>query len=297
MKKIRRILVVMDLPKQRQTALAHGVDVARRYGAEIHLVSFAYHEMVEQKDVFDAAQRKEVRTSLVAERQAWLADRSRDAARGHDDLVISSEVVWEKDIHDWIIDACAKGEFGLVVKTAHRSRTLVHMPTDWHLLRACKAPVLLATQGKGTPKPRILATVDPTRKDKAHTTLNRKVVQAAVDYAATHDAEVHLGWCVATPEALADLDMIDPKKYVAQMVEKMQPRLDELAKEFDIPAERVHTTRGKTRLSITGMAMELKAELLVLGTTARTGVRGLVVGNTAEKVLAEARCDLLAIKP
>ncbi|NJN52807.1 MAG: universal stress protein [Gammaproteobacteria bacterium] len=34
-----------------------------------------------------------------------------------------------------------------------------------------------------------------------------------------------------------------------------------------------------------------------MGTTARRGVKGLVIGNSAERVLAKAPCDVLALKP
>jgi nucleotide-binding universal stress UspA family protein len=35
----------------------------------------------------------------------------------------------------------------------------------------------------------------------------------------------------------------------------------------------------------------------VMGTTARRGLAASVIGNSAEKVLTRARCDVLALKP
>ena len=40
-----------------------------------------------------------------------------------------------------------------------------------------------------------------------------------------------------------------------------------------------------------------RINLLVMGTVARTGIPGLVIGNTAETVLRDARCSVLAVKP
>jgi nucleotide-binding universal stress UspA family protein len=34
-----------------------------------------------------------------------------------------------------------------------------------------------------------------------------------------------------------------------------------------------------------------------MGTVARTGVMGLIMGNTAERVLQKLRCSVLALKP
>jgi len=38
-------------------------------------------------------------------------------------------------------------------------------------------------------------------------------------------------------------------------------------------------------------------ELLVMGTVARTGISGLIIGNTAEKLLPQISCSVLAVKP
>ena len=295
MKKVKNLLVVMDRPKQRQLALQRGITLADQLGAHLHLAAFVHHDMYDQKDVFESSQRRAVRDALEAERSQWLEDRVRSAKL--DSAQVTTEVVWEKHLHEWVASACEAKRFDLVLKSAHNSKTLVHTPTDWHLLRDCPAPVLVATSSKWPAKARVLAAVDPTRKDRAHKRLNQRVIESALAFAATHDAEIHLGWSVQAPEILADLDILDPDKYRAQLVETMRPRLDELADKFAIPAERIHTPNGKPGAALCGLAAQLKAELIVIGTTARSGVSAMLVGNTAEKVLEAARCDILTIKP
>ena len=295
MKKVKNILVVMDLPRQRQMAMHRGIALARDLGAHLHLAAFVHHEMYDQKDVFETHQRRAVREALEHERERWLRDRVKDAGLAAGDVTI--EVVWEKDIHEWVKQACDEGRYDLVLKSAHNSKTLVHTPTDWHLLRDCPVPVLIATSSKWPAKARVLAAVDPTRKDRNHRKLNMKVVETAQAFAETHDAEVHIGWTVAAPEVLSDLDVIDPEKYRTQLVETMKPRLEEIADQFGIPHERIHIHKGKPGVALSGLAAKLKAELIVLGTIARKGVSGMVVGNTAEKVLTAARCDIITVKP
>ena len=39
------------------------------------------------------------------------------------------------------------------------------------------------------------------------------------------------------------------------------------------------------------------SDLLVMGTIARTGIAGFIVGNTAERLLPRIPCSVLAIKP
>jgi nucleotide-binding universal stress UspA family protein len=40
-----------------------------------------------------------------------------------------------------------------------------------------------------------------------------------------------------------------------------------------------------------------KIDVLVMGTVARTGIPGFIIGNTAESVVQQLSCSLLALKP
>lgn len=42
---------------------------------------------------------------------------------------------------------------------------------------------------------------------------------------------------------------------------------------------------------------DLDAELVILGTTGRTGLSAVFIGNTAEHTIDSLNCDLLALKP
>jgi len=41
----------------------------------------------------------------------------------------------------------------------------------------------------------------------------------------------------------------------------------------------------------------LRIDLLVMGTVCRTGSPGLIIGNTAERVLDSVKCSVLTVKP
>jgi nucleotide-binding universal stress UspA family protein len=51
------------------------------------------------------------------------------------------------------------------------------------------------------------------------------------------------------------------------------------------------------RSAIVEYAQEVGADLIVLGTRGKSNVRDLLLGSTAEKVLRDTLCSMLAIKP
>ena len=42
---------------------------------------------------------------------------------------------------------------------------------------------------------------------------------------------------------------------------------------------------------------ENQIDLISMGTVCRTGIKGFLIGNTAESILAEVQCSVLALKP
>ena len=55
--------------------------------------------------------------------------------------------------------------------------------------------------------------------------------------------------------------------------------------------------KGRARRAIPQLAEELQVELIVMGTIRHAGIAGILIGNTAETVLDDATCSILAMKP
>lgn len=45
------------------------------------------------------------------------------------------------------------------------------------------------------------------------------------------------------------------------------------------------------------MVTQENIDILVMGTLARTGIAGFVIGNTAENIVQSIECSLVALKP
>ena len=58
-----------------------------------------------------------------------------------------------------------------------------------------------------------------------------------------------------------------------------------------------HVVEGPAEIVILQAIEKYSTDLLVMGTVGRSGIPGLLVGNTAERLLPEVPCSVLAIKP
>jgi nucleotide-binding universal stress UspA family protein len=55
--------------------------------------------------------------------------------------------------------------------------------------------------------------------------------------------------------------------------------------------------KGRPADVIAEFAKAHEVDLIVMGTVVRTGIPGLLIGNTAETVLHQVQCSILAVKP
>ncbi len=291
----KRILVIIDKPKHEQTALARALALQAKTGAHLHLAAFAYHPTYDQRDVFEVHQRRAIRKEILRERTEWLRDQVRDAKGLFRDLTL--EVAWVKEIAQWIVDRVAKQGDDLVVKAIHQTQTLLHTPLDWHLLRLCPAPLLLCTARPWQPRPRVLAALDLRSDDKPHEILNHMVLEAARQSCELYGGELHCVYAQDVPKVLSELSLPDPRGFQQENAARAQERMARLAAPYGVPEDHLHVVMGKVGQAVNRLSEKLGADLMVMGTTARRGVAATVIGNSAEKVLTRARCDVLALKP
>lgn len=58
-----------------------------------------------------------------------------------------------------------------------------------------------------------------------------------------------------------------------------------------------HLLKGSARKAIPASATRLSVDCIVMGTVARTGIRGFIMGNPVEAILEQIDCPMLALKP
>ena len=62
-------------------------------------------------------------------------------------------------------------------------------------------------------------------------------------------------------------------------------------------ADNVHLVEGNIAEIMEHIRERLRIDVLVMGSVGRAGIPGFILGNTAEKILNQINCTVLAVKP
>jgi universal stress protein E len=294
MKALKTACVVLDKPKHPQTALDRALQLHAATGMHLHLTSFCWNAICEQREIYDAHQRRSMKKEILRAREAWLWDMLRDRSLTAADLTI--EVAWTNDIAAWVADSVTQRGDDLVVKSAHRSESFLHTPLDWDLLHKSPAPVLLVNSRPQKKKPGkdVLAAIDLRHTDRKHRTLNLRVLDAAEKFAQINGGKIHCVAVVEYSEVLEDLDFISVRRVRRDVISKTQDLLQAMVEPYGVARTRIHRPAGKVGQMVATTARKINAGLVVVGSAARG--HGLL-GDAAEKILDKAPCDVLTVHP
>ena len=73
------------------------------------------------------------------------------------------------------------------------------------------------------------------------------------------------------------------------------PDAIDIARNTGVAREHVHLKKGRAAEVIRDVAANLDVDLIIVGTVARDGIKGRVVGNTSEKILDHTGADILVV--
>ena len=263
------------------------VDVVPDFGWPAKLVAGGYERVVEQLTQTKGDNLKKL--AQLATDQGIVV--STKLLEGRSSVGIIREVM--RDGHDLVVRASR----GL------RSRASTFFgTTSTRLFRKCPCPVLLLRAGSVCDCRRIIAAVDATPADDAHAALNKTILQLAKSMCEHKDCVIDVvhAWDIYGESILKEHMRKDEFEELQRKTEAETERLvDDLLKPFGMGVghDNVHVIHGDPGRVIPQFVETTAADLLVLGTIARTGVSGLLMGNTAEQILNRIECSVLAVKP
>jgi universal stress protein E len=167
------------------------------------------------------------------------------------------------------------------------------------LSRLCPSTVWAMRAPGVPPGQHVLAAVNPYGSDRG---LDVEILDTALDIArllgrALHVVHiweahgVHLLAPRTSPEELA--------RYVETTMRRHRSVYETLMSCYatSIPRDRLYLRKGSPADVIPRVAAELDADPIVMGTAARRGVAGLLVGNTAERIMRRTDRSVVIVKP
>ena len=177
---------------------------------------------------------------------------------------------------------------------------------DMTLLRKSPSPVWLHRPiSKPRDKRRIAVAVDPMTTTPEQETLARRLLELSRSIADTCDSRLHIISCwehylenYLNSNVWIQVEEAQLENEVSLAKAKHAQALQRLIEESGISGETViHQLHGKPDNKIPECVDEVEIDVLVMGTLARTGISGFVIGNTAENILQSINCSLVALKP
>ena len=304
METYQNILVVIDPTTDEQKALKRAIDLAtsiNTHGNKVNVTAFVtiFDFSYEMTTILSSDERDVMRQSVIKDKALWIDDIIDDLGS---DIEISSQVVWHNRPFEAIVERVIQEKYDLVIKGTHQHdklKSVVFTPTDWHILRKCPCPVLLVKDHEWPRDGNILAALNVGSDEAEHLSLNKKITKEAKKLAQLIQGNVHLvNSFPGTPVNIAiEIPEFNSSEYNSTMLKHHEQAMIACANEFDISVVNTHVEEGLPETVIEQVATNIDAELVILGTVGRTGISAALIGNTAEHVIDQLNCDVLALKP
>jgi nucleotide-binding universal stress UspA family protein len=165
-----------------------------------------------------------------------------------------------------------------------------------NLIRISSRPVLVTGEDRDikTPIRSVLAAVDLSA-------ISRHVIADALELISGRPGCLHVVSSIAR-SPLFEIDrsirLAEPLPTMEELAVHVRSHLNTIVRSLEIPPEievQLHVRFETPRTEILGMAKELEADVVALGTSGHNAIERAILGSTATRVLAEAHCPVLVV--
>ncbi|MPZ20213.1 MAG: hypothetical protein GEV06_20190 [Luteitalea sp.] len=293
-----RILLDINALEGAHPAFARALDLAGRCGARLKIVDVvpalpqvAQRHLPPRLESDLVGNRRQRLEQLAQDARAAGTTVATDVLRGQPAVAVIREVL--QSGHDLVMRAHGRGE----------GPQAAFGPIDQQLLRKCPVPVWLI--GPAAERPRhVVAAVDATADDPVEQQLNRRLIDLACAVGKLHDSEVTLlhAWSVFGEELLrshmSESELSECVEVTRrEAADSLQGLRDATSEPVDQSTLKLDLVKGRPDEAIRQYVETHEVDLVVMGTVARTGLAGILMGNTAERILHRLRTSVLALKP
>jgi nucleotide-binding universal stress UspA family protein len=300
-KRFKNILYIVDQDIANENVIAKKViTLARLNNASVTVVSILEDGLFEQFNRSVLQNGKEL-TNILTEQLSSDIDRfiSDD---NWSDIKVSGKVLQGRGFIS-IIQKVLRDKHDLIIKRGSSRRGIDQL--SMRLIRKCPCPIWIVKGKESRELTRILGAVDVATDNQETKLLNKKIVELSYSLAQREGGEAHYlhAWHMQAESMLRG-----PRfKFSDSKIEQMKKQLEKESREnlsslleslhIESRPSNMHVLEGKTDTVIEKVLESLQIDVLVVGTIGRSGIPGLLIGNTVEKLLTRVPCSVLAVKP
>lgn len=220
-------------------------------------------------------------------------------------LTMKTELEWESSVSICIIQHVLRQSHDLVIKAAEDTNSAGFKALDMTLLRKCPCPLFLHRPFKHSQDIRIAVAIDPNDEDSSEQALTMNLLQLTQKLARNYNGQFSIISCwdfvlehFLRTSAWREMPQDEIEETIQNEGQAKYLTLSELIKQAGIHNQpTIYHLKGEPSEIIPTIIHDKEIDILVMGTIARTGISGFIIGNTAEDILQKVDCSLWAIKP
>jgi universal stress protein E len=303
MQTVRRILVAVKEPHARSLpAVAKAAQLARAYQAQLelfHALSAPIYLTLDGVESGALNQMEHVRRVQVRSRLEAIAGPLRKLG-----IQVTTHSDWDYPAGEAIVRRAARIRADCIVAECHAGTRRGWWPlklTDWDVLRFSAVPVLLVRSKRAWRHPVILAAVDPAHAFDKPAKLDDAIIKAADSVRKAFRGTLHAVHAyVPLPSDAKGSEILSPeatKILQARARAHARARMTPLFKKVKLPRARQHLMGEHPINAIPELADKIGCDIVVMGAVSRSGIKRIFIGNTAERMIDELKCDVLIVKP
>ena len=299
MTQISRILAVVEETFDRHAMISTVSAVAQQFKAEVTLLGITDPPPHDPESQVAQSNLYEWTTTVQLQELTELRTELEQAG-----ISVSVQQAAGKPYEE-IIRTAVSGGYDLTIKPAAeeaRKLNFLFGSTDMQLFRLSPDPVWIFKPTTEKKLARVMIAVDLLASDEEKSALADKVLRWGKSVADTVGAKLHVLHLWDLHREFTLRSQIGPRPVdglLQALEQKHRQWLEHAIAQAGLDADKitVHFRKGDAEEMIPSIAQAQKIDLLVMGTVGRTGIPGFFIGNTADSVLRQVNCSVLAIKP
>lgn len=309
--KFLNILLVLDSDGGNVLALDRAIQLARKENARLTVCDVVDSIPGDYGRLITSIALRELTDSIVDARLERI--KSLLGTVGDRGISIESKVLIGK-AHIEIARLVREGHYDLVIKPIAGRRVMRARSVSREcrkLLRQCPCPVWLVNVAELSDDGCIVAALDMPDDGAISTRLNEHILQVSRSIALAAFRPLHVvhAWTLTGEGHLrargsAESDLEVDRMVAREAANRMAwlrnavytPRSESERIATDYLAPELHVVKGNASKVVPDLAQKLGAGLIVMGTAARSGLPGMLIGNTSEAVVFRSDSSLLIVK-